>query len=447
MYLLYTALLFVYSLALLPSIAYSAWRHGKSLGSVRERVGRLPAAVNPDHHPAIWIHAVSVGEALAARPLITALREAYPTHRLVMSTTTTTGQQVARGFGDEVDATCYAPFDFPPFVVQALDRITPELFVVIDTEIWPNLLRACRRRGVRTVLANGRLSDRSFHGYRLVRAFMRRVLGDVDRICVQTDPWARRYVEIGAETARVTVTGSLKFDALDAPSTGAAHHVGDRVLSYFEFADGRPVLIAASTLRGEEEPVLRAFRRVRQAAPDALLILAPRHPERFRDAQAIAEADGYTVVRRTALAPGGDPEAAVVVLDTIGELGRLFQIATTVFVGGSLVPAGGHNILEPAVFGKAIVVGPHMENFAEVARQFVSSGATVQVQTERELEDALVDLMSDGVRRASLGAAARALVDANRGATRRTLDAVTELLPPGVSRPRRAPTTLRAVTS
>ena len=445
MYLLYSLLLLVSFLARLPSFAYTAWRHGKSTGNIRERCGCLPAAINPDHRRSIWVHAVSVGEALAARPLIAGLREAYPDHRLLMSTTTVTGQRVARGFDDAVDGTFYFPFDLTPFIARALDRVAPDLVIVIDTEIWPNVLRACRRRGVRTILVNARLSARSYRGYRLARPFIRRVLADLDCVCVQTDAWRQRFVELGAAPARATVTGSLKFDALGLSATGAELHVGDRVLSFFRFAEGRPVLIAASTLRGEEEPVLRAFARIRETAPDAVLIVAPRHPERFAEARRLARADEHEVVLRTELPVDGSSRADVVVLDTIGELARLYQIATLVFVGGSLVPAGGHNILEPAVFGKAIVFGPHMENFAEIAQRVVTADAGIQVQTAGELEDTLVALMADPVRRAGLGAAARAIVDANRGATRRTLNTIAQLLPSGATPRAVNRRTLRAV--
>ncbi|MCY3846846.1 MAG: 3-deoxy-D-manno-octulosonic acid transferase, partial [Acidobacteria bacterium] len=357
MYLLYSALLVVYCLAALPSTAWRVWRRGGATGSVRERLGHLPAAVNPDRRPSIWVHAVSVGEALAARPLLRALRNAYPQHRLVVSTTTVTGQRVARGFGGEVDAVCYAPFDFPAFVNRALDRIAPELLLVVDTEIWPNLLRACRRRGAGALIVNGRLSDRSFRRYRLVRCCMRRVLADVARVCAQTEEWRRRFVAIGAEPARVTVTGSLKFDAVAASPAGPrGAGTGGDLRAAFEFARGRPVIIAASTLRGEEEPILRAFARVRQMASDALLVIAPRHPERFDEARTIAERAGNHVDMRSDLEPGREPGADVVILNTLGELGRLFDIASAVFVGGSLVPAGGHNRIEPAAFGRAIVV-------------------------------------------------------------------------------------------
>lgn len=439
MHLLYTVLLFVYFLALLPATAYGIWRRGKEPGSLRERFGRLPAAVNPDRRPSVWVHAVSVGEALAARPLLRALRAVYPAHRLVLSTTTATGQRVARGFGRDADAVCYAPFDFPWFVNRALDRIAPALFLVVDTEIWPNLLRACRRRGVGALIVNGRLSERSFRRYRLVRGGMRRVLADVGRVCAQTEEWARMFVAIGADPDRVTVTGSLKFDAVggpagSSPDPGADPDPdagdGNGLRAAFAFAHSRPVLIAASTLRGEEEPVLRAFARIRRAAPDALLVIAPRHPERFDEARETARRAGYRVRMRSALAPGSEPGAEVVILNTLGELASLFEIASAVVVGGSLVPAGGHNPIEPAAAGRAIVFGPHMENFADVARELVARGAAIQVRDADALAETLGDLMRDGARRSRLGDAARAVVHRNLGATRRTIAAAAELLPP-----------------
>ena len=431
MYSVYTALLVVYALFRLPPMAYAAWRRGKRTGDLDQRLGRLPASVNPERQPAIWIHAVSVGETLAARPLARAFRQAYPAHRLILSTTTVTGQTVAQRLAEsrDVDAVIYAPFDLPSAVTRALDRIAPALLVLIDTELWPTLLRACRRRGVRTLVANGRISDRSYGRYRRVRGFMRRVLADVDRICAQTDAWRGRFIDIGADPDRVTVTGSLKFDAAPSGDPDAPEGGDDPLLATFAFARERPVVIAASTLAGEEEPVLRAFATIRDASPDALLIVAPRHPERFDDAQAVAERAGFGVARRSTLAPGAGPDASVVVLDTIGELDRLFPIASAVFVGGSLVPAGGHNVLEPAAAGRAIVVGPHMENFADVARQLLAADGLLQARDETELTRMLADLVGDGARRDALGAAARQVVEANRGATGRTLAAAAELLP------------------
>ena len=316
----------------------------------------------------------------------------------------------------------------------------------VDTEIWPNWLRACRRRGVRTVIINGRLSDRSYRGYRLIRPFIRHVLHDVDKVCAQTEAWGGRFVDLGLPVDRLVVTGSLKFDALDIADTSADLHVSDRILRYFAFTEGRPVLVAASTLEGEDEPVLRAFTKLRVAASEAVLIIAPRHPERAAGVTALATSHGFEAVRRTSLKIDSTSGADVVVLDTVGELPRLFQLATLVFVGGSLVPAGGHNILEPAVFAKPIVFGSSMSNFAEIAALFVKKKAAIQVTSAHELEDALVDLLADSVKRAGLGAAARALVEANRGARGRHLAVLADLLPLSDAGNRSALRDLRAVT-
>lgn len=428
MYALYTVATVVAFLLGAPWFAWQALRHGKYVSGLGQRLGRLPAGVNPDGEPSIWIHAVSVGEVLTARALLPELKRRHPTLRLFLSTTTATGQQVARERLQHLDAVFYFPVDLRPSVRRVLDRLQPRLFMMMETEIWPVLLDECRARGIPTVLVNGRISSRSFPRYRLVRPFIRRVLQDIDRCCAQSDESARRLVDLGADPARVTVTGSLKFDSLDHASTIDVHG-RDRVLRYFRVSDARPVVIAASTLRGEERPVLDAFRRVQALHRHALLVLAPRHPERFDEVEALARGEGYRVARRSALAIDVESDAEVVVLDTIGELARLFRIATVVFVGGSLVDAGGHNVLEPAVYGKAVVFGPHMQNFAEIAEAFLANGAAIQVRSAAELDAALVALLDDPVRRASLGAAARTLVEANRGACDRTLAEVERLLP------------------
>jgi 3-deoxy-D-manno-octulosonic-acid transferase len=259
------------------------------------------------------------------------------------------------------------------------------------------------------------------------------VLADVDRVCVQSDESARRFVEIGAPADRVVVTGSLKFDSLE-PAT-AVQARKERVLRYLRFHPTRPVLVAGSTMKGEEAILLRVFRRLKAAQPAAALVLAPRHPERFADVVALAEQEGFRTMRRSDLPIDSEPRADVVVLDTIGELATVYQVGTAVFVGGSLVPTGGHNILEPAVYGRPVLIGPHMQNFAEIAAAFVASDAVVQVASEAAFEDAVLALMTDPVRRASLGAAARALVEANRGAKERTLTVLDALLPPPASLP------------
>jgi 3-deoxy-D-manno-octulosonic-acid transferase len=300
----------------------------------------------------------------------------------------------------------------------------------METEIWPNLLRACAREGVKTMLVNGRISARSYPRYRLARPFFRRVLRHVDRFCMQSDESARRIIDIGADHQRVGVTGSLKFDSLELPGTPTGDRGRNRVLRYFRIAPERPVVIAASTRKGEEGAVLEAFQRIRATMTRALLIIAPRKPPQFDEVERLARRAGWNVGRRSELRVDAEPGHDVVILDTVGELAQLYQVATVVFVGGSLVDTGGHNILEPAVFGKPIVFGPHMQNFAEIARTFLDNGAAIQVRTGRELGPVLLDLLGDPVRRASLGAAARALVEANRGARIKSLAAIAQLLPP-----------------
>lgn len=451
MYIAYSVLIVAFFVLMSPYLLYQAIRYRKYIRSLPQRLGYLPVSFNLDGDESIWIHAVSVGEVLTARALLPELRQRYPRLRIFLSTTTMTGQQVARTNLQYVDEVFFLPFDLGFIVNRTLRLVKPRLFVMMETEIWPNLLRACQRDGVRSVLVNGRISSRSYPRYRLGRTFFRHVLANVDRFCMQSEESARRIIDIGAAPDRVVVTGSLKFDSLDlnalqdAQADGTPYRIQpmpdrgrNRVLRYFRISPDRPVVIAASTLRGEEEWVLEAFGRIRATMPAALLIIAPRKPERFDDVERMARRGGWNVARRSELRVDSEPRHDVVILDTIGELAQLFRVATAVFVGGSLVDAGGHNILEPAVFGKPIVFGPYMQNFAEIARTFLDNGAAIQVRSGRELEPVLVELLRDPVQRAKLGAAARALVEANRGARSRTLDVIAELLPanvPGKVRP------------
>jgi len=433
MYLAYSLLTLAVFVVVSPYFVYQAIRYKKYIGNLGQRLGYLPISFNVDGEQSIWIHAVSVGEALTARALAADLKARYPRLRLFLSTTTIAGQQVARRSLQHVDAVFYFPFDWTFTSRRTLNLVNPRVFIMMETEIWPNLLRLCRKRGVKTVVINGRISSRSYPRYRLIRPFFRRVLDDVDRFCMQSEESARRLIDLGADPARVTVTGSLKFDSLEIPTPTSHGKPRDRVLRFFRLSANRPVIVAGSTMRGEETAILRAFARVKTTMVSAMLVLAPRHPERFGEVERIAREAGFVATRRSELPIDAEPRADVVVLDSMGELAQLYQLATAVFVGGSLVDHGGHNILEPAVFGKPIVFGPHMQNFTEIADAFVTNGAAVQVQTERELEEVLLGLLSDPVRRARLGAAARALVEANRGAKEKTLAVVADLVPPAAS--------------
>jgi 3-deoxy-D-manno-octulosonic-acid transferase len=429
MYSLYSVVVLILAVVASPWFIYQAVRYKKYVGSLRQRMGYLPVSFNMDGDESIWVHAVSVGEVLTARPLISELRRRYPNLRMFLSTTTMAGQQLARRNVRDVDAVFYFPFDLGFVVRRTLNLVRPKLFIMMETEIWPNLLRECRARAIKTAVVNGRLSARSFPRYRMVRPMMRRVLDHIDKFLVQSEESARRFIDLGADPARVVVTGSLKFDSLEVSPAALQARARDRVLRYFRVPAARPVIVAGSTMKGEETYVLRAFRRVRATTPNTLLVIAPRHPERFAEVEELVRAEGWKVAKRSDLAIDAEPRVDVVILDTIGELATLYQIGTIVFVGGSLVATGGHNVLEPAVFGKPIVFGPHMENFLEIADAFVSNGAGVQLSTDEQLEETFVDLMGDPVRRARLGAAARALVEANRGANEKSVTVLSALLP------------------
>ena len=429
MYFVYSLLTLLVFVAVSPYFVYQAIRYQKYVGSLRQRLGYLPITFNVDGEESIWIHAVSVGETLTARALAADLKAQYPRLRLFLSTTTIAGQQVARRNLQHVDAVFYFPFDWTFIVRRTLNLVKPRLFIMMETEIWPNLLRECRSRGIKTIMINGRISSRSYPRYRMVRGFFRRVLADVDRFCMQSEESARRLTDLGADPARISVTGSLKFDSLEIPTPAVHGKPRERVLRFFHFAPNRTVIVAGSTMRGEETAVLKAFRSVKTAAPNAIAIIAPRHPERFGEVERLARDMGFDTMKRSELPIDAEPRADVVVLDTIGELAQTYQLATAVFVGGSLADHGGHNILEPAIFGKPIVFGPHMQNFKEIAEAFLTNGAALQVGSDQALDETLLALVTDPVRRARLGAAARALVEANRGAKQKTLKVIRELVP------------------
>jgi 3-deoxy-D-manno-octulosonic-acid transferase len=430
-YTIYSALLLFAFVLSLPFYLWKDRGTGKYRASFRERLGRVPEALAGGAEPAVWIHAVSVGEVLAARPLIRALRPRLRGHRIVLSTTTVTGQALARSTVPEADAIFYAPFDWTAPVQRALAAVRPALLVLVETELWPNLIRQAHRAGARVAVVNGRISPRSFPRYRLVRRWLARVLEQVDLFLMQGAPHAERVLSLGAPAARVRVTGNLKYDALPAsdpepPAALARVVLGDD--------PARVLWVAGSTMAGEDEQVLAALREVRARQGDVRLVLAPRRPERFAEAAPLSRRAGFGAVRRSELGDRPWTDGEVLVLDTIGELALVYALAAVVFVGGSLVPSGGHNVLEPAVAGKAVIVGPHMENFQEIADEFRREDALVQIAGAQELAPTVVALLTDGARRQALGARARALVLRNRGAVQGTLSALAGLLPPDAVR-------------
>ncbi len=370
----------------------------------------------------IWVHAASMGEVQAAGPFLRELLNRYPQLPLVVTTMTPTGAaQLERLLGDQVRH-CYLPFDLPHAVALFLHRLRPRLALVVEMELWPNLFHAIRKRGIPLLLVNARLSARTAAGYGRVRRLMEPVLQCPSRIAAQTRDDARRLLELGAPDERLVVAGSLKFDQSLPASTREQGEVLRQQLG-----PDRPAWIAASTREGEEEQVLRAHELVRQVLPAALLILVPRHPDRFARVHALCREAGYGVSRRS---DGGPCPAhdQVYLADTVGELPLLYAAADVAFVGGSLVPLGAHNVLEPAALGVPVIVGPHAFNFAEITARLVAAGACQQVTDAGALADTVTELLENPDLRARMGRAGQRLVEGNRGATRAVIALVDEIL-------------------
>lgn len=440
MYFFYRILTAAGMLLLVPYYALRTWSRGEPSRALAERLGSLPpeiasraAATPSDENSAarpIWIHAVSVGEVLAAKPLVEGLKQRLPERAVFVSTTTETGQRLARERLQSADSIFYFPLDWIVPVRRALRAIQPALVIVMETEIWPNFLREARHRKVPVIFANARISERSFARYTrwkfLVGEFFARVLQDGERFLAQTPEDAARLTEMGAPEGSVEVTGNLKYDG-EQPSIGP---FGVWLEDQIRRQERWPVVIAGSVVAEEEQAVLAAYDIVQRQWRHALLILAPRKPDRFEAAAAIATADGWNALRRSGIdfdAPL-DENADVIVLDTIGELAGLYLLADAAFVGGSLVPAGGHNILEPAWFAKPPVFGPSMENFRDMASQFLSAQAAVQVSSGPQLGAVWVQLIQNSTLRERMGKAALRLSERNRGATARSLDRIAEVL-------------------
>jgi len=390
--------------------------------NLRARLGR--GRQESPGTPCGWIHAVSVGEAIAAAPIVDGLRRSWPHLPLVVSTVTETGARLVRERFAGLARHRYFPLDFPGAARRVIASLDPAFFLCMETELWPNTLRLLAARGVPVMIANGRLSDRSFRRYRLVRGAMRQVLADVTVFAMQSDEDARRVIALGAPPERVVVTGNLKHEPVADP-VGAVD-IWRRLLA---LSPGQPVWIAGSTHRGEEDAVVDAHSRARQDRPDLALVLAPRHPERVGEVMALLKSRGLAAVRRSDL-PARRTPGAIIVLDTVGELAQLYATADVVFVGGSLVPLGGHNMLEPASRAKPVLFGPHTNNFREAAAVLLDSGGGWVVRDAAELGTELRRLLADPGLRARRGAAGRDAVALRQGAVRATLDLVAQYLYP-----------------
>ncbi len=429
MYLVYS---FLFTLGMLFAAPYYMWRRRRELraGRWRERFGYLPDTFRQPARGAIWIHAVSVGETLAVVGLVKELQQMFPERPIVLSHVTPAGREAGESRLPSIAGRFYLPLDWRGSVRRAIEHIRPALLIIVETELWPNLLHAARESGVRVVMVNARLSDRSFRRYRLAPRFIRNVLGNVDKICAQTARDIEHFTSLGAREGSVVLAGNLKFDA-QPPRLGELPGILKAAL---ERSHRSPVMIAASTMAGEEPLVLQAWKKIRGDFPAALLILAPRHPARFEEVATLLRDTGISFVRRSTLDVQDDRSgeqfatSQVLLLDSIGELAGLFEIADAVFMGGSLVPTGGHNVLEPAYWSKPILFGPHMHNFRDIAQLFLEAGAAIQVRDAADLADAVLRLWKDDAAARQLGERARQVLDRESGATRRTLEQVREVL-------------------
>ena len=390
-----------------------------------QRLGFLPE-FKPNENAVIWLHCVSVGETNAAGPLVEEITKQFPAHRLIISTTTRTGQILARNiFKNKAETIFYFPFDFKFSVRRALRRFKPEVVLLMETELWFNFLREANKSGARTVIVNGRLSERSFNRYSYIKKFIRRVLSYVDLALMQENADAKRLMSLGAHPGKVRVTGNIKFDQSFEPSELTAV-LRDR----FAVTKDAPLIVAASTHAPEEKWILEAFKKLWKASPANLprLLIAVRHPERFAEVAELIKATGFDWARRSANPAEGDRTAEIILLDSIGELRAALPLAEIVFVGGSLIPHGGQSILEPAVSGKVIVTGFYTMNFVAAVKEFLDKNALIQLPetNEESIADDLAGIFAELLKNVEkceeLSKNALEVMQNNRGATAKTIE-------------------------
>ncbi|MCM8740018.1 lipid IV(A) 3-deoxy-D-manno-octulosonic acid transferase [Pseudomonas koreensis] len=419
---LYTALFYLG----LPLVAIRLWLRSRKAPAYAKRIGERFSYGMPSLQPGgIWVHAVSVGESIAAAPMIRALLQRYPQLPITLTCMTPTGSERIQALfaGEPRIQHCYLPYDLPCAAARFLDRAQPKLAVIMETELWPNHIHQCAKRGIPVALANGRLSERSARGYGRLRKLTAPMLAEMSLFAVQTEAEARRFRDLGARAETVEVTGSIKFDlTIDPQLLQRANELRGQWQAL-----ERPVWIAASTHEGEDEVVLDAHRRLLANYPNALLILVPRHPERFNAVFELCQREGFATVRRST---GANVEANTSVLlgDTMGELLFLYALADSAFVGGSLVPNGGHNLLEPAALAKPVLSGPHLFNFLDIAAQLREAGALAEVDDAEGLAvevQRLFELPRDAQHMAEAGLA---VMRRNQGALQRLLDGLGKLI-------------------
>lgn len=429
MFTLYSFLLSVAFVALLPRFLFQK----KYAAGLRQRFGKLPE-FDADERPIMWLHCVSVGETNAARPLVKELKKTFPEYALVVSTTTRTGQTLAKEvFATDAELVFYFPFDWKFTVRRALKHIKPNVVILMETELWFNFIRESHKSGAKVLIVNGRLSEKSVRRYGFIPKTMRRVLHHVDLALMQTSADMKRLLGLGSRGTKVRVTGNIKFDQdFDESESDLTRDLRER----FNFSENAPLIIAASTHAPEERWILQAFRETRKNSRTNLprLLIAPRHPERFAEVEALIKESGFNWAKRSAEISGDDRNAEIILLDSIGELREVYPLAEIVFVGGSLIPHGGQSVLEPAISEKAVVTGFYTMNFTEVVKEFLAQDALIQLPklTEKEvvakLAATFTELLKDNECREKLAKNAFAVIKKNRGATAKTIEYVKAIL-------------------
>lgn len=424
---LYNFLLYVGFTLALPYFLFIAWRDGKYLANFRQRLGELSPFERPANSKIVWLHCVSVGETNAAKPLAEAFLKNFPEYRLVVSTTTLTGQKLAREiFGKTASYIFYFPFDFRFAVRRALRHIQPDLILIMETEIWLNFLREAKKNGAKTAIINGRLSEKSFRNYRFIKLILQKGLKNLDLALMQTEADAQRLQKLGMNAAKITVTGNIKFDIAEFENRELTEYFRRR----FDISGARPLLIAASTHSPEEDWILQSFRRVYEQSANEKkprLIIVPRHPERFESVAELCAATDWRFARRSSNEAATDADADIILLDSIGELRAVYPLAVAVFVGGSAIPHGGQNILEPAAANVPVVSGFYTMNFAAILNAFRAANAVIQFEKlEKDefiarLAETWLKLVAERESRVELAANAQKVLNKNRGATAETL--------------------------
>jgi 3-deoxy-D-manno-octulosonic-acid transferase len=430
MYILYNILFLISAVSLIPYFLLQMLLKGKHRKSFGQKFGMIPAGTIEamKGSPRIWIHAVSVGEVTAAAPIIAELRLHIPKACIVLSTTTETGREMAEKIIREATAMMYFPLDIPYVVAKAINLVKPDIFVMMETELWPNFIRACTRRAVKIALVNGRISPRSFKRYYATRFFWAHILNAINAIGVISDMDEQRLIDLGMNASRIHVFGNSKYDSFAAKASPEMQRM---ISEKLDITPGEKVLVAGSTHGGEEEIILTVYRKLLKAYPDYKLILIPRHTERAQAVTALAKKEGFEDIITMSEINSGKKrrEARIIIVDVIGELFKIYSLATVVFCGGSLVPLGGQNILEPAAWGKVVFFGPYMDDFLVEEALLEASGAGITIHSADELFEKIMNLMENQVVLARIGEKGRQTILANIGAAQKYTELIMQNLP------------------